>query len=73
MEYDRIWRFRNFPSSDIYSSKGPPYVDERTGERCRVVVMSHGKGPQNALVEFADGTRYVVPKIAVRFGMRKVG
>jgi len=72
MKYNRIWRFRNFPATDIWPGKGPPYIDERTGQYCRVILVAPGKGPRNALIEFDDGTKMVVPNSAVRFGMKKI-
>jgi hypothetical protein len=34
------------------------------GQPCRVLVRSKGPGPRNALVEFEDGSRIVVPTYA---------
>ena len=41
-------------------------LPERKGEPCRVLVRGRGPGPRNILVEFADGSRVVTQRYAVR-------
>jgi len=49
-EFDRVWWWRK-------------WLPERKGERCRILA----RGTMNAaLVEFADGTRMVTSRYAVR-------
>ncbi len=68
MIYDRVWQWHKFPraSWDLKDRSS-----SRKGQRCKVICSSSSPGPRNALVEFEDGSRYVVTNAARRFAMRR--
>ncbi len=48
--------------SHFYRLRRPPYLTERFGQRCRLLITSR----RNVLIQFEDGTRVVSHRWAVR-------